>query len=384
MQNFEFNLCAVLGHSILYFQKQSINEPLGKAFFLNGGDPAAPSVQETTGEQMQALINHLPTMTRVVGENILPFEQARVSAAQTIAPQEAALQTAIYRQYGPILNQIGNQIAAQNQLAAVSSDSAALNAANQSGLISNALALQRQANPEYYAGRTAIGNANTNFVNNLGDGSLTPTQTEEAIRAINRSSVAGGLANSGSPTAALKSAMNFGDRMQQNRSLVSQALSNAASVNSALKDSFDPFLVATGRTSQNTGDQRLSGPNTNLGQTTANTANNMFADFGQTARQRNEINSKRRDSLDRTLQTIQGVSQAVGNIAGGIAMSDRRLKTSIKFLGIASNGLNVYQFRYKNSSNLHIGYMADEVEKLYPEAVLTNSDGYKMVNYSLL
>jgi hypothetical protein len=78
--------------------------------------------------------------------------------------------------------------------------------------------------------------------------------------------------------------------------------------------------------------------------------------------------------------------------AGIIAMSDIRTKENIEPIGIANNGLTVYKFEYKNEfkdhelagSGVHYGYMAQEVEQVYPHAVKTLDDGYKVVDYGLI
>jgi len=67
--------------------------------------------------------------------------------------------------------------------------------------------------------------------------------------------------------------------------------------------------------------------------------------------------------------------------------SDRRLKKNIKVAGISSNGLNLYTFHYIWESikdSLHLGYMADEVEKQFPEAVSEDNNGFKMVDYTVI
>lgn len=67
---------------------------------------------------------------------------------------------------------------------------------------------------------------------------------------------------------------------------------------------------------------------------------------------------------------------------GGWAMSDRRLKTSIKKVGETPiKGVNAYTFKYKGSPLMHLGYMAQEVEKKVPDAVAETPSGYKAVNY---
>jgi hypothetical protein len=62
--------------------------------------------------------------------------------------------------------------------------------------------------------------------------------------------------------------------------------------------------------------------------------------------------------------------------------SDRRLKTNIVKIGQYLNGLNKYSWTYLWGEN-STGAMADEVEKLIPEAIGMRL-GYKTVNYALL
>jgi hypothetical protein len=64
--------------------------------------------------------------------------------------------------------------------------------------------------------------------------------------------------------------------------------------------------------------------------------------------------------------------------------SDRRLKRDIKRIGTWSNGLGVYAYRYVwEKAARHIGFMADEVRRIAPVAVLRGDDGYDRVNYVL-
>jgi hypothetical protein len=78
--------------------------------------------------------------------------------------------------------------------------------------------------------------------------------------------------------------------------------------------------------------------------------------------------------------------------AGLIGYSDIRTKENIEPIGIANNGLTVYRYEYKPEfkdhelagHGVHYGYMAQEVEQVYPYAVRTLDDGYKVVDYGLL
>jgi hypothetical protein len=78
--------------------------------------------------------------------------------------------------------------------------------------------------------------------------------------------------------------------------------------------------------------------------------------------------------------------------AGIMRYSDIRTKENIEAIGVANNGLTVYKFEYKpefknndlSGHGVHYGYMAQEVEQVYPYAVKTLDDGYKVVDYGLL
>ena len=77
---------------------------------------------------------------------------------------------------------------------------------------------------------------------------------------------------------------------------------------------------------------------------------------------------------------------------GSSAMSDIRLKENIKPVGVMANGLTLYSFEYVNEvkshplagEGVHVGVMAQEVEQVFPYAVKTLDDGYKVVDYGLL
>jgi len=80
------------------------------------------------------------------------------------------------------------------------------------------------------------------------------------------------------------------------------------------------------------------------------------------------------------------------SLGGAALMSDIRTKENIEPIGIANNGLTVYRYEYKPEfkdhelagRGVHYGYMAQEVEQVYPYAVRTLDDGYKVVDYGLL
>ena len=79
-----------------------------------------------------------------------------------------------------------------------------------------------------------------------------------------------------------------------------------------------------------------------------------------------------------------------GGGGGMMGMSDRRAKQNIVRVTILSNGIGLYLFDYRPGlrdlagHGRQLGVMADEVEKVVPEAVGMHPSGYKMVNYGML
>ena len=70
--------------------------------------------------------------------------------------------------------------------------------------------------------------------------------------------------------------------------------------------------------------------------------------------------------------------------------SDRRLKENIVEVGAHPLGVGRYLFDFKSAFSQTCGHgrqfgvMADEVERVLPEAVRTHPDDYKMVDYNML
>ena len=69
---------------------------------------------------------------------------------------------------------------------------------------------------------------------------------------------------------------------------------------------------------------------------------------------------------------------ALGSVASAF-ISDERLKENIEKVG-SYKGLNVYEYNYLWSPVKWVGFIAQEVEKIIPEAVL-NVNGFKVVDY---
>jgi hypothetical protein len=104
--------------------------------------------------------------------------------------------------------------------------------------------------------------------------------------------------------------------------------------------------------------------NANMLDTRANSAMNNWA-------------AMRGASMNANAMQSAGMMGMIGGIGGGLlggagfALSDKREKKDIKPLGKAGSvlGLTAYEFSYKGEDKKHKGFMAQDVQKVLPEAV---------------
>ena len=88
--------------------------------------------------------------------------------------------------------------------------------------------------------------------------------------------------------------------------------------------------------------------------------------------------------------SLSGSSGTTGSGNGSSATSDIRAKQNIELIDIRPDGLGIYEFEYKPEfkdtptagHGRFIGLMAQEVEKIYPNAVVTLDSGYKAIKYA--
>ena len=137
----------------------------------------------------------------------------------------------------------------------------------------------------------------------------------------------------------------------------------------------------------------------NIGSTGVQTAAN--AGTGTASNVSNMLSSIGNAQASATMGSANAQAGALNNVSnyamlygmmnkGGTAGSDIRMKENIKEIGWLPNGLPVYSYDYKSEfkndeycgHGKFVGVMAHEVEKVIPDAVITRSDGFKMVDYS--
>lgn len=274
-----------------------------------GGDPPAPTANESTAAMLQAYSEHLPELSRVTAEQLLPFAQAQQHANAVINPQQLALQTQLYQQFGPQLNEIGNQIARQNAVAQAGTDLAVLQGPGNE-LIKQGLAAQQLVDPEFFRTRALASDKTAELLNSVNLGGLSGGERAEIERSTARDNAARGI-EAPTATSTVSNAMNFGNALNNKRAVLANAINTATSFLPASKTGIDPFQVATGRSgTANTGENKFTGTN-DVGGAGTQLANNVLGQIGSFQNTAMGINANRRDSLDRFGQVMDST---LGNI----------------------------------------------------------------------
>ncbi len=279
-------------------------------------DPHPASTPESMASVLKAYQDTLPAFMQTANQNVLPTEQAKLNAAQQTSPGWAQLQADIFKNVGPLLAQTGSDISSQNALNQAKSDSAVL-AGPGKDVVTQALELQKLSDPEYYKGRTDVSNNLSRLFDSIDlSGNLSGGETEALRRGLASESNARGTTTSPSMSETLAGAQKYGfaakERQDQAKTQLGQALSVATGALPAMKSGTDVFQVATGRpSSNNTGDNKFLGVNQNVGSEAFGSANNIFNSANQMKLNENQIESERRDGLDRFNETF---SSTIGSL----------------------------------------------------------------------
>lgn len=119
----------------------------------------------------------------------------------------------------------------------------------------------------------------------------------------------------------------------------------------------------------NTGESAAAGSGT-ASQATANNLTSLYTNQG---------NIDAANSNAQNNSTLNGISNLANLGASIYSLSDIRFKHDVERVGSLSNGLPVYRFKYNGDDEERIGVMAQDVERVIPEAVI-EQNGVKYVN----
>jgi hypothetical protein len=307
-RNFLLNLSAVLAHTVWLEAKElAVARQVDDA--RNGGDPPAPTANETTAAQLQAFTQYLPGLLSTLRPEQKLSEQNNLDVQREIAPQLAQLNTELLAQYGPEYNKVGQDLSRQNAIAQAETDAQLLSGSGAKA-VSAASDAQRLLDPEFYGTRENTARKYNELVNSYDPNGLSPSEAASIERSVNRSNIGTGNAGLGGPTAAIGNAFAFDDKLQQKKNNLSNVLNLYQGVQAGNKSGMDAYQIAAGKPSSSGYNQsQFQGvqPFGTASAETSGTANNFLSQTHQSAMQRNEIESKRRDGLDRVNETMSSL-----------------------------------------------------------------------------
>jgi len=299
-------IASVLAHSAVYF-----SNPAGVKLYA-GGDPPAPSTQESMASVLQAYIENLPQLMSVTSKNALPTEQNILDANKVLAPQQNQLALDLYKQFGDQFTQAGVETNRKEALGQAATDLAVLQGPGKA-LAAAQLEAQKAADPEYYKTRETASNTLANLFSALPDanGGLSGGEREEVSRSLARDNAARGNENP-TATSTVENAMKFGAageaRKSANQDRISQAIQAATSFMPSAKSGIDVLNTTTGRqTIANPGQSQFAGVSKDTGASTMSMGSDLLGQTSAMRQQQNQINSQRRDSLDRFSQVMSSM-----------------------------------------------------------------------------
>lgn len=261
---------------------------------------------------LASLTAYMPELVAAYNKALPELERQAMATRKEIAPQESQLNFELYKQFGPLVNAVGQEIYKSNQIAQTKTDKEILEGSGKE-LTKAALENAKMVDPEYYKTREATAKSYTDLLSSLDPNSLSNGEMTAVERSLNRANQNAGLLGSSSRQAGIRNALNYSDRLTAKKGMLTQALGNAPGVAQATKSGMDPYMMATGKTSYpQLGGNALSGTTpANFGQSASNLTGGMLNELGQNSRNSANINANRRDGLDRFNETFSSVVGSV-------------------------------------------------------------------------
>lgn len=285
----------------------NLNYPkhFGRDFDKCFSDPPAPQSNESMRDMIQGLTDTLPAFMRVQNEQVLPQAQTELDTAKVISPQYAQLMDELYSTYGPRLANLGSDIEQINRERAAQTDLSILRGAG-GDLAKEAQAVDRILNPEFYKTREAAADKLGQLLSSVNLDDANP----EAERLISQENARTGNTGNTSATNTVSNALSFGNELEKRRSSLSNAVNTATNFLQPAQGQFNPVVTALNRPSTNAGQTNFTGINKPGGQ--AYQSGGQLLNSATTLKaQENDINSQRRDLLDRLNETTTAVGSVV-------------------------------------------------------------------------
>lgn len=274
-------------------------------------------------DQTQSLQNILPYLTEALNKAGVSSALGGLDASRATSGGYAELQANLFNTYGPVLNQIGNEIQRQNALASASRENEVLQGPGKD-LVKNAYDLSQIYDKPYYDTRAQSSSRLKDLMDSIDlSGGLSETERREIQQGQARQGIQRGTLNAPSNTDVVSNAMQFGQaghaRQQEAKSNLSDAIAKAAAFLPTAKSGVDVFQTATGRSSStNPGQSLFTGTKDANNSNSYGLAGNLLSAGTNISTTGMNIDANKKDWLDKFNQIASGIGSIAG-VAGAAA-----------------------------------------------------------------
>lgn len=256
----------------------------------------------------------LPKMLQPLIDVLNPMAMGELMAKKGVSPGTNQLGLDLLTQFGPQFMNMGNVLNRQQAVGDINTDTAALNALQDSGGLETARELDIAADPLYNNTRSKMYDSLNGYL-----GMLSPTLTGSELAQIQRG--IGMLGGIGVPSAtrALQNAASFGEAGQNKMNLFGQGLNNAANIMQNAKLPIGSFTGSFGKQRGNFGMSQFGGV-TPLSNTAADFGKQFLDETHEYTNAMNEYKAGRKSTGDKAAQDVNTAASVAGSVMGGMAM----------------------------------------------------------------
>jgi hypothetical protein len=272
-------------------------------------DATPLSTNESAAEVLQAMQQYGPGVQQAVNSQLLPTATAQLAADQAVAPGYAQTQASIYKQFGPEMAALAQQIDRSNQLSASQTELDVANGPGK-GLVTAARGLEEQMDPEFFKNMGELSRGISSYLGGVDPNKLSGAETEEISRALGREGP-----STPSALGTVRNAMTFGNELQKKQSMFADNVAKLSSVLPNLRTGLSGFNVATKRNASNVGDAKLTNPMTGAGAAANATQNNLLGSLWNNA---DTVRNTSKSTAEQLGAWMNVGGQAIGGIAAGI------------------------------------------------------------------
>lgn len=265
-------------------------------------DPKAQSGTRLSSDVINNVIQNLPAYMNTVNAQLQPQAESELKTAQAVSPAYQELLTGLYEKFAPRLATAGANVEKISRTGAAETDKALL--AGAGGDTARTLSsLDRQLNPEYYATRAAGSKKLGELLSSINLNDANP----EAERLISQENARSGNLTTPSATNTVSNALSFGNELQKRRDALGSAINSASGFLQPASGTFNTAGVTLNRGATNTGLTEFGGT-TKTNNAALGAANTLTGTASGLVGQQQDINSQRRDLLDRLNETSPDIS----------------------------------------------------------------------------